>query len=226
MTLLDSYNDERLPVIAEMLQQSTGLLDRTVGESSIAGDTSRWDRGGPLLMFSINYRWSPIVVDEQDGDENDTTTSEAPKDPYGMHTRGLKADDCAPDASELKNIPSGSVSLFNDIFDFSCHTVLVFSAAVNPERHNALLVQLARYQGLVRCAAVVPAGVCTSGADIARIGTGIMILEDTKGHAHAGYHSRLDGGCDIVVMRPDGIIGVVVRGPAGLEHYFSQIFNV
>ncbi|KAJ7879263.1 pentachlorophenol 4-monooxygenase [Mycena olivaceomarginata] len=218
MTLLNSYNNERLPVIAEMLQQSTGLLDRTVRESSIAG--------GPLLMFGINYRWSPIVVDEQDGDENDTTTSEAPKDPYGMHTRGLKAGDHAPDASELGNIPGGSVGLFSDVFDFSCHTVLVFSGAVDLGQRDALLVQLAHYQGLVRCAAVVPAGVCTSGADIARIGTGIMILEDTKGHAHAGYHSRLDGRCDIVVVRPDGIIGVVVRGPAGLERYFSQIFNV
>ncbi|KAJ7879257.1 FAD binding domain-containing protein [Mycena olivaceomarginata] len=226
MTLLDSYNNERLPVIAEMLQQSTGLLDRTVGETSIAGDTSRWDRGGALLMFGINYRWSPIVVDEQDGDEKDTTTSEAPKDPYGMHTRGLKAGDRAPDASELKDIRSGSVSLFNDVFDFSRHMVLVFSAAVDPERYDALLVLLACYQGLVRCAAVVPGGVCTSGADIARIGTGIMILEDTKGHAHAGYHSRFDGGCDIVVVRPDRIIGAVVRGPAGLERYFSQIFNV
>jgi hypothetical protein len=74
----------------------------------------------------------------------------------------------------------------------------------------------------LRCAAVLPAG-----AEIGRIGTGIMILEDTKGHgAHAGYCARFEGGCDIVVVRPDGIIGAVVRGPAGLEHYFSQIFNV
>jgi hypothetical protein len=79
----------------------------------------------------------------------------------------------------------------------------------------------------LRCAAVLPAGVSTSGAEIGRIGTGIMILEDTKGHgAHAGYCARFEGGCDIVVVRPDGIIGAVVRGPAGLEHYFSQIFNV
>jgi hypothetical protein len=144
-----------------------------------------------------------------------------------MHTCGLKAGDRAPDALELKNIPSGSVSLFNDVFNFSCHTVLVFSAMVDSERHNVLLVQLARYrQGLVPCAAVVPAGVGTSGTDIACIGTRIMILEDTKGHAHAGYHSQFDGGCDIVVVRPDGIIGAVVRGLAGLERYFSQIFNV
>ncbi|KAJ7796560.1 FAD binding domain-containing protein [Mycena olivaceomarginata] len=131
MTLLDSYNDERLPVIAEMLQKST--------------DISRWDRGGALLMFDINYRWSFIVFNEQVEDRNDTTTPAASKDPYGTHNNGLKAGDHAPDASELKDIPGGSVGLFNDVFDFSCHTVLVFSAATDPERYNVLLTQVARY---------------------------------------------------------------------------------
>ncbi|KAJ7797726.1 hypothetical protein B0H14DRAFT_2618624 [Mycena olivaceomarginata] len=144
-----------------------------------------------------------------------------PKTPYGVHTRGPKAGDRAPDASELKDIPSGSVSLFNDVFDFSRHMVLVFSAAVDPERYDALLVQLSYYrQGLVHCAAVVPAGVGTSGTDIARIGTGVMILGDTKGHAHAGYHSRFDGGCDIVVVRPDVIIGAVCSGSGGFGALF------
>ncbi|KAJ7879260.1 FAD binding domain-containing protein, partial [Mycena olivaceomarginata] len=224
MTLIDSYNNERLPVIAEMLQKSTGLLDKTVGETSITGDTSRWDRGGALLMFDINYRWSPIVVNEQVEDRDDTTIPVAPRDPYGTHNNGLKAGDRAPDASELKDIPGGSVGLFNDVFDFSCHTVLVFSATTDPERYDALLMQLARYpRGPVRCVAVLPAGAGTSGEKIARIGTEMMVLEDTKGHAYTGYHDRL-GGCDIVAVRPDGIIGAVVRSPEALEQYFTQIF--
>jgi hypothetical protein len=66
------------------VSKTTSLLDRTVGESSITGDTSRWDRGGALLMFATSYRWSPIVVDEKNEDKNDTTT---PKDSYGVHTR-------------------------------------------------------------------------------------------------------------------------------------------
>jgi len=52
-----------------------------------------------------------------------------------------------------------------------------------------------------------------------------MVLEDTKGHASASYHSELQGGCDIVVVRPDGIIGAVVRGAEGVERYFGRIFN-
>ncbi|KAJ7314441.1 FAD binding domain-containing protein [Mycena albidolilacea] len=225
MTLLDSYNDERLPVIAEMLQKSTGLLDKTVGETNITGDTSRWDRGGALLMFDINYRWSPIVVNEQVEDRDDTTTPAAPRDPYGTYNNGLKAGDRAPDASELRDIPGGTVGLFNDVFDFSCHTVLVFSAATDPERYDALLTQLARYpRGLVRCVAVLTAGAGTSGEKIARVGTGIRVLEDTKGHAYASYHGRFEGGCDIVAVRPDGIIGAAVRSPEALERYFAQIF--
>jgi hypothetical protein len=208
-----------------MLHKSTGLLDRTVGDTSITGDTSRWDRGGALFMFGINYRWSSIVVDQQDEDNDETTTAKPPKDPYGTHTRGLKAGDRAPDASELKDISRGKMSLFNGVFDFSCHTVLVFSAATDPERYDALLTQLARYpRGLVRFAAVLPAGAGISGQKIARLGTGIMVLEDTKGHAHAGYHGRFEGGCDIVAVRPDGIIGAVVRRPEALEQYFAQIF--
>jgi hypothetical protein len=176
-------------------------------------------------MFDINYRWSPIVVNEQVEDRDDTTTPAAPRDPYGTHNNGLKAGDRAPDASELKDIPGGSVGLFNDVFNFSCHTVLVFSAATDPERYDALLTQLARYpRGLVRCVAVLPAGAGTSGEKIARVGTGIMVLEDTKGHAYASYHGRPEGGCDIVAVRPDGIIGAVVRSPEALERYFAQIF--
>ncbi|KAJ7314447.1 FAD binding domain-containing protein [Mycena albidolilacea] len=221
--LLNSYNDERLPVIAEMLHKSTGLLDRTVGDTSTTGDISRWERGGALFMFGINYRWSPIVVDEQDGDENPTAKAESPKDPYGIHIRGLKAGDRAPDASELKNIRGTSVRLFNDVFHFSCHTVLVFSSA--PERYSTLLAQLAHYpQGLVSWIAVFPAGVSGSDTEISHVGAGFMILEDTKGHAYVGYHRRFEGGCDIVAVRPDGIIGAVVRSPEALEHYFAQIF--
>ncbi|KAJ7799888.1 FAD binding domain-containing protein [Mycena olivaceomarginata] len=225
MTLLDSYNDERLPVIAEMLQKSTGLLDKTVGETNITGDTSRWDRGGALLMFDINYCWSPIVVNEQVEDRDDTTTPAAPRDPYGTYNNGLKAGDRAPDASELRDIPGGSVGLFNDVFDFSRHTVLVFSATTDPERYDTLLTQLARYpRGLVCCVAVLPARAGTSGEKIARVGTGIRVLEDTKGHAHTSYHGRFEGGCDIVAVRPDRIIGAVVRSPEALERYFAQIF--
>ncbi|KAJ7198915.1 FAD binding domain-containing protein [Mycena haematopus] len=214
LALLDSYNQERLPVIAEMLGKTTDLLDRTVGASSIAGDISHWDRGGPLLMLGINYRWSSFVVDEQDG-------VKMPNDPYGVHICGLRAGDRAPDAPDLKGIHNQtSVRLF-DIFGFSHHTILVLSDV--PERRNLLLDQLLRYpQGSVRCAVILVSGAAACEASIQGPDSENMILEDTKGHAYATYH--FEGKCDIVIVRPDGVIGAVVRSTEGVQRYFAQIF--
>ncbi|KAF7356154.1 Pentachlorophenol 4-monooxygenase [Mycena venus] len=217
-SLLDSYNDERLPVIAEMLGKTTGLLDKTVNADNITGDISRWDRSGPLLMLGVNYRWSVIVLDEQDDGEN---VAESQKDPYGVRIQGLKAGDRAPDASELKDTRSGQsgVRLFG-VFDLARHTVLVFSSA--PERYNAVVAQLSRYpEGSAACVGIARAGEGISGA----AGQGaVTILEDPNGHAYAAYHSEFKGGCDIVVVRPDGVIGAVVRSPEAVGRYFAKIF--
>ncbi|KAF7356150.1 Pentachlorophenol 4-monooxygenase [Mycena venus] len=212
MTLLDSYDEERALVIKEMLHKTTSLLNLTT--SSSQDDSSRWDRGGPLLMLGVNYRWSTIVLDEQV--EKNTVT--APKDPYGVQIQGLKAGDRAPDASELKDIRGGgpsSVRLF-DVFDLSRHTVLIFNAS--PDTYNAVLAQISRYpQGLVRCVVVVCRGVLGAG-----IKGSEMVLEDMMGHAYGSYH--FEGGCNIVAVRPDGILGAVVRSPEAIGRYFSQIF--
>ncbi|KAJ6518888.1 FAD binding domain-containing protein [Mycena sanguinolenta] len=212
MTLLDSYNDERVPVIAEMINKTTALLNKTVGATAIAGDTARWNRGGPLLMLGVNYRWSSIVIDEQDDDD----AANAPKDPYGSQNQGLKAGDRAPDAPELRDIHGdrSSVHLF-DVFDSSRHTVLTFSAL--PEAWDAILAVLSRYpQAPVRPVAIVPSGV--AGPDIRRLD----IFEDTQGHAYSSY--CFQGGCNIAVVRPDGILGAVVRTPEALERYFGRVF--
>ncbi|KAF7370527.1 Pentachlorophenol 4-monooxygenase [Mycena sanguinolenta] len=212
MTLLDSYNDERVPVITEMINKTTALLNKTIGASAVAGDTARWNRGGPLLMLGVNYRWSSIVVDEQ----ADDVAANAPKDPYGSQNHGLKAGDRAPDAPELRDIHGGrsSVHLF-DVFDASRHTVLAFSAL--PEPWDSILAVLSQYpQAPVRSVAIVPSGV--TSADI----RGPDIFEDTQGHAYSNY--CFEGGCNVAVVRPDGVLGAVVRTPEALERYFGRIF--
>ncbi|KAJ7314440.1 FAD binding domain-containing protein [Mycena albidolilacea] len=209
ISLLDSYDEERTPVIKEMLRTTTDLLNRNANSD----DDSRWDRGGPLLMLGVNYRWSTIVLDEQ----NEVPTDKTPNDAYGVELRGLKAGDRAPDAPELKDVRGGQTAahLF-DVFDPSRHTVLALSPS--PERAAALVAQLSRYpQGVVRFTVIIRNG--------AEIGPGVdMVLEDTAGHAHTNY--AFEGGCEIAVVRPDGVIGAVVRGPEGVGRYFSKIFNV
>ena len=135
-SLLDSYNDERPPIIAEMLKLSSTLFNNFVQAKSGGKDRENaWKRGGDLHQFGVNYRWSPIVLDER------TQKEDKPVDPYG-HTRSpagiVRAGERAPDASGLVilaakggfNPAHPTTSLFK-LFDASHHTVLLFSDGSN-----------------------------------------------------------------------------------------------
>ncbi|CAA7261872.1 unnamed protein product [Cyclocybe aegerita] len=65
-SLLDTYNDERHPVVAEMLNITTGMLNKMVVASADVG----WRRTGHINQLGVNYRWSSIVVDEAKGKVN------------------------------------------------------------------------------------------------------------------------------------------------------------
>ncbi|KAJ7106977.1 FAD binding domain-containing protein, partial [Mycena epipterygia] len=54
-TLLDSYSAERLPVIAEMLQLTTALHEKTTAQLDTSkDDDGAWKRGGALSMLGVN----------------------------------------------------------------------------------------------------------------------------------------------------------------------------
>ncbi|TFY73620.1 hypothetical protein EWM64_g10392, partial [Hericium alpestre] len=64
--LLDSYTEERLPVIKEMLNVTTALLNETFDTTTRkAGDPSPWHRPRALNQLGVHCRWSPVVVDDQ-----------------------------------------------------------------------------------------------------------------------------------------------------------------
>ncbi|KAJ7782041.1 FAD binding domain-containing protein [Mycena maculata] len=211
MTLLDSYTHERVPVIKEMLDATTQLLDRTVQAKAAGTDLSHWDRSGPLSMLGVNYRWSSIVVDERD----DPTAAKVATNGYGIQYTDLRAGDRAPDAPALKDIHTGETKHLFDVFDAARHTVLVFSAS--PERISTVTQVLSRLpEDTVRCVAIVP-------SDAADLQTE-MVLEDTQGHAYSNYDSN--GACDIAVVRPDFVLGALVSSSEALERYFGQIFVV
>ena len=109
--LLDSYEVERIPVIAEMLKISTELFNK-VGESPLGpnADTlsradalmkqtedhldqdSAWYRGRKLFQLDVHYRWSTIVFDERyDGNE-----ARVAADVYGVTGHDTRAGDRAP----------------------------------------------------------------------------------------------------------------------------------
>ncbi|KAJ7089497.1 FAD binding domain-containing protein, partial [Mycena crocata] len=133
VSLLDSYNDKRLPVIQQMLGKTTGLLDQSLAASR--GDTEPFERGGVLLMLDVNHRWSTIVVDEQENVLLEDNTENS-KDPYGIQITGLRAGDRAPDASNLKHPYTGELTHVFDVLGVAHHTGLLFSAS--GERREAV----------------------------------------------------------------------------------------
>ncbi|KAK0214890.1 FAD binding domain-containing protein [Armillaria fumosa] len=202
--LLDSYSQERIPVIATMLEKTSELHKKTFTPGE--GQTG-WARGFELRQLGVNYRSSLIVVDET------PVKGEEVVDPYRSGDDGtVRGGDRAPDAPGLilVNDLKHATSLF-DIFGSSCHTVLVFS-----EDNTAVLDALKIY----------PAGIIKSVVILPKKPTGVIsadyVLVDGDGYAYKHYN-MVEKLTKIVVVRPDGMIGGFVRGVDGLKQYFNRI---
>ena len=223
-SLLDSYNAERPPIIAEMLKLSSTLFNKFVQAKSGGKDRENaWKRGGDLHQFGVNYRWSPIVLDER------TPKEDTPVDPYG-HTRSptdiLRAGERAPDAPGLVilaakggfNMAHATTSLFS-LFGASHHTVLIFSDG--SEKVSEVVAALRAYPADLFKTVLVRTD--TSAPLSAPDGVDWCVL-DRDAHAHEGYqvqkHEFL-----VVVVRPDGSIGGITRGADGTGRYFNGVFN-
>jgi len=223
-SLLDSYTEERLPVIAEMLKKSTELYNVAArAQSDGTYSEKAWYRGGELHMLGVNYRWSSIVADER------TLKEETPGDPYGVLASGVcdvvRAGERAPDAPGLIVLRPGvgtgpqqeTTSLFN-IFGPSYHTALIFSDGT--EKAEQMVSHLGAYPPeLLRKVQVYGDGIhsqaTSDNADVSVV--------DRDGRAHGGYQVRKDEFL-VVIVRPDGVIGGIVRGTEGVMRYFGGVF--
>ncbi|KAH9943975.1 monooxygenase [Amylocystis lapponica] len=210
-SLLSTYTEERLPVIAAMLQRTTALLKKTV-----SGSLDAWDRGGPLKQLGVNCRWSSIVVDERSarGDPDELMVNA-----YGGGGGILCAGDRAPDAPGLADTEGGTTSFFR-LFSPTHHTVVFFAA--DAHRVAELLGALAECPPkTVRAVLVLPQGHAGISAEAVH---GIdTVVTDRDGHAYAGY-AVSDESPVTMVVRPDGIVGGIVLGVAGLRRYFGGVF--
>ncbi|KAJ7580183.1 FAD binding domain-containing protein [Mycena floridula] len=202
-SLLDSYNSERLPVIAAMLNKTTLLLDKI----STVKDGSNVSRGKEFKQLGVNYRGSSIVVDEfASGDDV--------FDPYGVFmVEGgpLRAGDRAPDAPALLNIAESKITSLFDTFGTSYHSILIFSDDIKVQED--VLQVLEKYSAETFRLVVI-------GKE--SIGQ-IISLRDTEGRAAIAYNP--EGRCMIVVVRPDGVVGAIVGGLDGLLEYLKRVFN-
>lgn len=210
-TLLDSYSPERLPVIAEMLNITTGVLHQMRNAPTIEGAMQREKR---MNMLGVNYRTSPIVVDEYN-------RHAAPVGAYGVLDEGmLVAGDRAPDAPGLgvvANFSGWRTRLF-DVFSPSYHTVLVFTSDVSVT--TGILEALRRYPvDVIQVVVVLPQGSKGTSAAVGQV----YVMVDGGGHGYRAYLA-VRGEQKVVVVRPDGVTGAIVRGAEGLGVYFARIF--
>ncbi|KAI3615013.1 putative monooxygenase [Moniliophthora roreri] len=188
LSLLDTYDQERLPVIAEILKASTGILDRVMSNRFALADAA----GAPdIRQFGVNYRWSSIVV-------NDNGNG-GPVSAYGAPRGDVHAGDRAPDSSDLIDVKNGgkTTSIF-ELLTCSKHTALVF---VEDLEEAAPFIRTLEEYPSATCNLVLifPRGTAVPAAH------DCLALHDSRGYAYRHYLAY--GGPKVVVIRPDGVVG-------------------
>ncbi|KAI5988794.1 FAD binding domain-containing protein, partial [Pisolithus albus] len=230
-SLLDTYATERLPVIAEMLGLTTQIHRQMFGD--IGSNLERaMRREKNVYMLGVNYRSSPIVVDEFVSTPGGSVAHSA----YGEMQEGvLQAGDRAPDAPSLVPVITpnpGSTRMF-DIFASTHHTIIIFAPSLAVPAVQSMIVTLQEVisKELAKCVVVLPGSHSEPGGRVeSRMSSGedetidVQVLVDQAGHAYRRYVVVVEGEIKIVVVRPDGVVGAIVRGVAGLERYFDGVF--
>ncbi|CCM01288.1 uncharacterized protein FIBRA_03337 [Fibroporia radiculosa] len=216
-SLLATYSEERIPVIRHMLGETTRIYNRTLNPARENDSPNMgWKSRVHLKQLGINCRWSSIVVDERH-----SSTSEEEREPLDAYSGDgiLRAGDRAPDAPGLVGASASTnaetTSLFR-VFKPSHHTVLLFSA--EPTKVAPALDALKGYPEEVICTMVI------YPKDATAVDGAEQNFMDRDGHAFAGYGVSADETI-IVVVRPDGVVGCVVRGVEGLKTYFRGVFS-
>ncbi|EIW78243.1 hypothetical protein CONPUDRAFT_83737 [Coniophora puteana RWD-64-598 SS2] len=205
LSFLDTYTAERLPVIAHMLNITTAILDKSFGPNRGTVE-SAMERGRILFMLGVNYRTSPIVLDE-------FSAGVPPAPAYQLdRSDELVAGDRAPDAPGLIE-GSATVRLF-DIFKPTHHTALVFA----PDVLVAADVEkaLEPYSAISRTVIILPASTSSGGAV-----TSARVVVDKDNYARTHYLIKDES--RVVIVRPDGVVGAIVAGSSGVQKYFSLI---
>ena len=190
-------------------------------------EEKEYTRDWKLFQLDVNYRWSPIVLDERFNEE------EASKQPnaYGTEGHEARAGDRAPDAPNLQVMKRpasegkaniGEQTRLFDVFSPEKHTVLVFSPDGHLDRAKIIVDSLGNLKyprELIRTTLVL-----TSISSITEDPGVDFIFRDTEGHAHTGYGIK-DDQFQVVIVRPDGVIGAFVDGEVGVAKYFSLVFG-
>ncbi|KAJ8092833.1 hypothetical protein PM082_023662 [Marasmius tenuissimus] len=218
LSFLTSYTDERLPVIATMLNKTTELMNNssTVSEDDSVGNAWFAKRGFELRMLGVNYRKSPVIVDVKDEEKD------AAVDPYRSGTDGtIKGGDRAPAASGLVDPTDSSTTTLFDLFSPSKHTILVFSKDDSASQEILETVGGIFPQSTAQTVVVYPQSFTGSST----ISPKHRFLVDKEGYAFKHYRVNANDGLRMFVIRPDAYVGAIVEGVEGLKEYTGLIFK-
>ncbi|KAK0463588.1 FAD binding domain-containing protein [Desarmillaria tabescens] len=190
------------PVVASMLDKTTALLNKTFARTPDNFDG--WKRGYELRQFGVNYRGSPVIVDETQTDCSEEV------DPYRSGNDGtVRGGDRAPDAPGLISLgqPADKYSstLF-DVFGPTHHTLLHFSD--DKEKQTAILDSVKQYPAhILKRVVVLPENTEVKSSDL----PAELVFKDKDGYAYQNYVVK-SRDLDTIVVRPDGVIGALVNG--------------
>jgi len=174
----------------------------------------RW-RNSVLEMYGINYRYSPVVVEERDPNIKSWDLEDVRANAYaGYEGQGtLCAGDRAPEAPGLADEATGGVTSVLQLLGTSWHTILIFGGA---DLTSDVIGRVKKYLGdHVKTYIIVQSGTGSTA--------GAKTLVDEDRHAHNAYRVEDDAGT-VVIIRPDTFIGAIVKEAAGVERYFGKIF--
>ncbi|KAF5373400.1 hypothetical protein D9757_009760 [Collybiopsis confluens] len=215
-SLLDTYNEERQPVVAEMLRKVIGLYKEFTENAQKA--LSAAAHPIDLFQLDINYRWSSIIV--EDLNPQITPVNELKAHAYSGWKSSLCAGDRAPDACELVVLPAAATSsstLFNGVFSSTKHTILIFGNIVPFSSLDTYIADLP--SDTVHTFAISRANNVTEIPNM-------TLVYDQGGHAFSAYGIDLNLNTSVaVVVRPDGYIGCITQSGLGIKKYLSLIFS-
>ena len=212
--LLDSYQEERLPIIAEMLGKTTELFKQIIERR---GDVSQVKRSTDLTQLGVNYRGSSIIGED---DIRDATVKVS-----GYNAESETAACPGDRAPEVPSLVSATgehkrETLFG-IFSASHHSVLVFAKKYEEDSALALssVIKLLP-ENTVQSVLILPS---ESNADEFGVVYDKVFI-DSGGHAYSVYGLPSDQSY-YVIVRPDGVVGARVHEVNGVERYFQKIFS-
>lgn len=196
--LLDTYEEERLPVAAEVLGFSSKLHSH--GMAGIVPDEGQ---SSDTLQLTLSYPASSLNESAAQGSP--------PGDSY--QTAAVNAGDRAPD-SQLQADDGTTVRLF-DLFRGPHVTALAFG----PGSGQTAALVARRFPRHVRAVVLLPSA---SDTAVVTADSVTNVLADTDGHAHRDYGIDVD---TLLVVRPDGYVGLRATNPdeAHVVRYLNRL---